>query len=80
MSERKSANEHSGEVTGFGSNSETAETEHRETATTSAEERTEIDLEERNREKRYGPRTHQNTRITSKEGTDEEQVDPLRQS
>ncbi len=80
MSNEKKAYEHTGEVTGFDSvtGASSAETEHRD-ATTSAEERHEIDVEERNREKQYGRRTHQDTRITSKEGTDEQQEDPLRQ-
>jgi hypothetical protein len=80
MSDEKKAYDHTGEVTGFDSvgGGSTHETEHRD-ATTSAEERNEIDLDARNQEKQYGRRTHQDTRITSKEGTDEEQEDPMRQ-
>lgn len=79
MSNEKKAYEHTGEVTGFDTvTGSSPETEHRD-VTPSAEERNEIDLQERNREKQYGRRTHQDTRITSKEGTDPQQEDPLRQ-
>lgn len=80
MAEQKQPYEHTGEITGFDSvtGGTSHEMEHRET-TTSAEQRNEIDVEERNREKRYGRTTHQDTRITSREGTDPEEEDPLRQ-
>ncbi len=79
MSEGKKAYEHTGKVTGFGSHEISPATEHRDRITGSPEERNEINVDERNREKQYGPRTHQDTRITSKEGTDPQQEDPLRQ-
>lgn len=49
--------------TGAGGAGESAETEHRDTARPLQPESNEIDLERRNEEQRYGPRTHQPTRI-----------------
>lgn len=63
MANDKHPYRHGGRMTGFGSASESKETEHRDTARPAADERNELDPERRNREKRYGPRTHEDTRI-----------------
>jgi hypothetical protein len=62
MSE-KQPYEHSGKVMGSGADSPTPETEHRDTARPTDQERNELNPEQRNKEKAYGPRTHQDTRI-----------------
>lgn len=65
----KDAYQHQGEVAGFGSADSGSEAnEHRPTTADSAEERNEIDPEERNRQKRYGPTTHDDTKVTRKDG------------
>lgn len=71
MTEEKKAYQHESEHAGFGSASESHETEHRDTARPAGEHRNEIDPEERNSEQPIGPRTHQDTRIASKDGTGE---------
>jgi hypothetical protein len=59
----QNAYEHSGEVTGQGADSPSPQTEHRDTARPTGDRPSELNPEERNRETKYGPRTHQATRI-----------------
>jgi hypothetical protein len=55
--------QHRSDVVGSRSAEGNAETEHRDAARPSGEERNELDPEQRNRQDGYGPRTHQDTRI-----------------
>ena len=68
MPNEKSAYEHNDNVTGFGADRGTSpSTEHRETTSASPEDRNELDPEQRQRPDPYGPRTHKDTNITSKD-------------
>lgn len=72
MAKDKDAYEHSGKATGFGADhGPSPETEHRDTTSgESAEERNELAPEGRKDQPGpYGPRTHDNTKITRKEGS-----------
>lgn len=70
MSESKKAYDHQAEGVGFASDEPSAETEHRDTASGSAEGRNELDPEQRNEEARHGRRTHRDTKLDPMLGDD----------
>lgn len=70
MSESKKAYDHQTEAAGFAAETPSAETEHRDTASGSAEGRNELDPERRNEETQYGRRTHQDTKLDPMPGDD----------
>jgi hypothetical protein len=70
MADDKNAYNHSDDITGFGADrGSSPSTEHRETTSTSADDRNELDPEQRQRPDAYGPRTHKDTNITTKDGS-----------
>lgn len=71
MSSEKSAYRHSTETTGFGSDTDSPATEHRDTVGGADGDRNEVAPEQRRDEpgRHDGPTTHDDTKITRKKGT-----------